>query len=211
MAWELHIYPNGKREEDSGNVSFFLRQIGLQRGEEAIMTDFKIQAIDPSGQVTSVCRDVKDFTHQQGRGKFQVPAPSPCLPSPFRLHISTPLEVPRDKLKDALHPDGSLHLTCEVEFFPPGAKLTAEADEEFRNERHELNLSELLETELFSDVSIKVGTKVYRAHRNILGLHSQVFRQMFLQVPFPASSSPREGRRKRMRWCRSRWWRRRRA
>lgn len=30
VTWELHVYPNGKREEDVGNVSFFLRQVGLQ-------------------------------------------------------------------------------------------------------------------------------------------------------------------------------------
>lgn len=29
VCWELHVYPNGKREEDSNNVSFFLRQVGL--------------------------------------------------------------------------------------------------------------------------------------------------------------------------------------
>lgn len=29
VAWELHVYPNGKREEDANNVSFFLRQVGL--------------------------------------------------------------------------------------------------------------------------------------------------------------------------------------
>lgn len=30
VVWELHVYPNGKREEDINNVSFFLRQVGLQ-------------------------------------------------------------------------------------------------------------------------------------------------------------------------------------
>lgn len=30
VIWELHVYPNGKREEDMNNVSFFLRQVGLQ-------------------------------------------------------------------------------------------------------------------------------------------------------------------------------------
>lgn len=30
VVWELHVYPNGKREEDMNSVSFFLRQVGLQ-------------------------------------------------------------------------------------------------------------------------------------------------------------------------------------
>ncbi|CAD6186057.1 unnamed protein product [Caenorhabditis auriculariae] len=73
VCWELHVYPNGKREEDQNNVSFFLRQVGLQvRGEEPIMTEFQIYALDGSSQRVSVCRDTKDFTNQQGRGKFQV-------------------------------------------------------------------------------------------------------------------------------------------
>jgi len=32
VCWELHVYPNGKRDEDTNNVSFFLRQVGLQVG-----------------------------------------------------------------------------------------------------------------------------------------------------------------------------------
>lgn len=88
VCWELHVYPNGKRDEDTNNVSFFLRQVGLQvglvtrkmsyiqlflqRGEEPIMTEFQIYALDANGTRVSVCRDTKDFTNQQGRGKFQV-------------------------------------------------------------------------------------------------------------------------------------------
>ncbi|VDK75961.1 unnamed protein product [Gongylonema pulchrum] len=72
VTWELHVYPNGKREEDVGNVSFFLRQVGLQRGEDPIMTEFQIYALDANMLRVSVCRDTKDFTNQQGRGKFQV-------------------------------------------------------------------------------------------------------------------------------------------
>ena len=43
--WELHIYPNGKREEDAGHVSFFLRQVGLvdqQAHAEPILTEFQV-------------------------------------------------------------------------------------------------------------------------------------------------------------------------
>lgn len=42
--WELHIYPNGKREEDVGHVSFFLRQVGLANNaaDSTIMTEFQV-------------------------------------------------------------------------------------------------------------------------------------------------------------------------
>ncbi|GMR42260.1 hypothetical protein PMAYCL1PPCAC_12455 [Pristionchus mayeri] len=169
VNWELHVYPNGKREEDTGNVSFFLRQVGLQRGEEPIMTEFQIYASDASNQRVSVCRDTKDFSNQQGRGKFQ---------------------VSRDKMANALRNDGSLLLICEVEYFPPGSKISVEAaddddsnDGEDSDEKVELNLreslKEMLDTELFSDCTIKVGAKSMKAHRCILGQHSAVFRSMF--------------------------------
>ncbi|GMT19174.1 hypothetical protein PFISCL1PPCAC_10471, partial [Pristionchus fissidentatus] len=169
VTWELHVYPNGKREEDTGNVSFFLRQVGLQRGEEPIMTEFQIYASDASNQRVSVCRDTKDFTNQQGRGKFQ---------------------VSRDKMTNALRNDGSLLLICEVEYFPPGSKISVEAadddesnDGEDCDEKVEMNLRdslrEMLDSELFSDCTIKVGAKSMKAHRCILGQHSAVFRSMF--------------------------------
>ncbi|EPB77350.1 BTB/POZ domain protein [Ancylostoma ceylanicum] len=168
VCWELHVYPNGKREEDMNNVSFFLRQVGLQRGEEPIMTEFQIYALDVSSQRVSVCRDTKDFTNQQGRGKFQ---------------------VSRDKMTGALRADGSLLLICEVEYFTPGSKISVEPadDEECTledvDEKVELSIREsnreMWESELFTDCVIKVGNKEIKAHRCVLGQHSPVFRSMF--------------------------------
>ncbi|CAI5446720.1 unnamed protein product [Caenorhabditis angaria] len=167
VCWELHVYPNGKRDEDMNNVSFFLRQVGLQRGEEPIMTEFQIYALDANSQRISVCRDTKDFTNQQGRGKFQ---------------------VSRDKMMGALRADGTLFLICEVEYFPPGSKISVEPvdDDTFIedfDEKTELNIREsnreMWEMELFTDCVINVGTKQIRAHRCILGQHSPVFRSMF--------------------------------
>lgn len=58
----------------------------------------------------------------------------------------------------ALKPDGSLLLLCEVEYFPPGNKISVEAIEPDRREpeRVEIDLSELLDEELFTDCCIKV-------------------------------------------------------
>ncbi|CAB3403667.1 unnamed protein product [Caenorhabditis bovis] len=167
VCWELHVYPNGKREEDMNNVSFFLRQVGLQRGEEPIMTEFQIYTLDANSQRISVCRDTKDFTNQQGRGKFQ---------------------VSRDKMMGALKADGSLFLICEVEYFPPGSKISVEPvdDDSFIediDEKTELSIRDsnrdMWENELFTDCVIKVGNKQIKAHRCILGQHSPVFRSMF--------------------------------
>uniref|UniRef100_A0A8R1I699 BTB domain-containing protein n=2 Tax=Caenorhabditis japonica TaxID=281687 RepID=A0A8R1I699_CAEJA len=167
VCWELHVYPNGKREEDMNNVSFFLRQVGLARGEEPIMTEFQIYALDANNQRVSVCRDTKDFTNQQGRGKFQ---------------------VTRDKMTGALRSDGTLFLICEVEYFPPGSKISVEPVEEDIGMEEPEDLPEvtvrannrsMLEDELFTDCVIHVGSKYIKAHRCILGQNSPVFKSMF--------------------------------
>ena len=36
------------------------------------MTEFQIFTVDTQNARISVCRDTKDFSNQQGRGKFQV-------------------------------------------------------------------------------------------------------------------------------------------
>ncbi|CCD66124.1 BTB and MATH domain-containing protein 42 [Caenorhabditis elegans] len=168
VCWELHVYPNGKRDEDVNNVSFFLRQVGLARGEEPIMTEFQIYALDANNQRVSVCRDTKDFTNQQGRGKFQ---------------------VSRDKMLGALRSDGTLFLICEVEYFPPGSKISVEpvVDEDVSTEEQEempevivrANNRSMWEDELFTDCVIHVGNKHIKAHRCILGQNSPVFKSMF--------------------------------
>ncbi|KAL7073340.1 hypothetical protein ACQ4LE_007193 [Meloidogyne hapla] len=168
VIWELHVYPNGKREEDVNNVSFFLRQVGLQRGEDPVMTEFQIYALDASDCRISVCRDTKDFSNQQGRGKFQ---------------------VQRDKMLTALRPDGSLLLFCEVEFLPPGIKLNVEKEDDEIVEDANLDssvwvqesLREMWQQETFTDCIIQVGSARMNAHRCILAQHSVVFRSMFAQ------------------------------
>ncbi|TKR68601.1 hypothetical protein L596_024564 [Steinernema carpocapsae] len=169
VVWELHVYPNGKREEDAGHVSFFLRQVGLQRGEEPIMTEFQIYTNDKDGNRVSVCRDTKDFTNQQGRGKFQ---------------------VQREKLLGALKTDLSLLLICEVEYFPPGTKISVQQADECEDlddteDRHEFSLrtamKDMFDSERLADCIIKVEQKEFRVHRCILAQQSEVFRSMFSQ------------------------------
>jgi len=108
IVWELHVYPNGKREEDINNVSFFLRQVGMQE-MEPLTTDFQIYTLSGQNSRVSICRDVKDFVHQQGRGKFQ---------------------ISRDKMTSATHADGSILLLCELEFLHPDIEITAKREED---------------------------------------------------------------------------------
>lgn len=131
------------------------------------MTEFQIYALDANNQRVSVCRDTKDFTNQQGRGKFQ---------------------VTREKMTGALRSDGTLFLICEVEYFPPGSKISVEPVEEDATCEEPEDLPEVVvrtnnrnmwEEELFTDCVIHVGNKYIKAHRCILGQNSPVFKSMF--------------------------------
>lgn len=110
------------------------------------MTEFQNYTLDSKNQRISVCRDTKDFSNQQGRGKFQ---------------------VGRDKMLGALHLDGKLLLVCEVEYLPPNSKITVEEgrendtnDEQGTSRFVEISirdsLREMLENELFTDCAIQV-------------------------------------------------------
>ncbi|GMT05756.1 hypothetical protein PENTCL1PPCAC_27930 [Pristionchus entomophagus] len=74
----------------------------------------------------------------------------------------------------------------QVEYFPPVSKISVEAadddeinDGEDTDEKVEMNLREMLDSELFSDCIIKVGTKSMKAHQCIIGPHSDMFKSMF--------------------------------
>lgn len=59
VTWELHVYPNGKREEDAGNVSFFLRQVGLQVGSFCDFYSFSFVLLLFKHSTLSNCIDLQ--------------------------------------------------------------------------------------------------------------------------------------------------------
>ncbi|KAI6215808.1 hypothetical protein M3Y94_00428400 [Aphelenchoides besseyi] len=164
VVWELHMYPNGKREEDIGNVSFFLRQIGLENTSESLLADFQIYVVDAGAATSmSICRDAKEFTNQQGRGKFQ---------------------VQRDRLMHYVHPDGKLHLCCDVEYLPWKCSTTKQEQRIWEVSTDRATsvrdmMVEIYNTSLQSDFEIHVNGQVFRTHRCFLSYASEVFESMF--------------------------------
>lgn len=105
-----------------------------------------------------MCRDVKEFTAQQGRGKFQV--------SPTLIH-------------QAIHSDGSILIACEAEFIPPGCKMIAEEvkpntslldDEELDTLNLSDAMADMFENELHADCSFKVRFRYLRLPLSFLHL-----------------------------------------
>lgn len=76
----LNMCSNTITEE---NPEWYCSFNSFQRGEDPIMTEFQIYALDANSLRVSVCRDTKDFTNQQGRGKFQVC----CSAAHFMIHV----------------------------------------------------------------------------------------------------------------------------
>ncbi|KAI1691928.1 BTB and MATH domain-containing protein 42 [Ditylenchus destructor] len=110
VAWELHVYPNGKREEHVNNSTFFLYQVGLEPGRNqrsSVKADFTICVLGQNGTKLIVCHDINEFVHLQGRGKFR---------------------VEHARMKNVLQADGSLVVMCEIEFLSPNIKLKAELE-----------------------------------------------------------------------------------
>ncbi|KAK0401771.1 hypothetical protein QR680_015960 [Steinernema hermaphroditum] len=126
--------------------NFFVLKI-----EERIMTEFQIYTTDKDGNRVSVCRDTKDFTNQQGRGKFQ---------------------VQREKMMGALNTMLTVEQADDSEF---------DSDEFEERHEYCLRsaMQDMFESERLADCTIKVDEKEFKAHRCILAQHSEVFRSMF--------------------------------
>lgn len=58
VLWELHIYPNGKRKEDSDCVSLFLHQAGMKMRKKPIMTEFSIFFSAPNSWFSKPVRNL---------------------------------------------------------------------------------------------------------------------------------------------------------
>jgi hypothetical protein len=111
------------------------------QGTESLLADFQIYISDHTGtNQMSICRDAKEFTNQQGRGKFQ---------------------VARDRLMNFVQPDGAIHLCCDIEYLP--MKNSAKKDRKIWNATSEVDKAireatlSLFTDSIHTDVEISVS------------------------------------------------------
>ncbi|GFQ93316.1 speckle-type POZ protein A [Trichonephila clavata] len=88
-----------------------------------------------------------------------------------------------DKILD----NGNLTLSCTLEIFEEGAILNAEVEDDDKQEYKALsemaqNMKQLLEDNIFCDVTFVVGSKIFQAHKAILSARSCVFKAMFTSL-----------------------------
>ncbi|EFO14680.1 hypothetical protein LOAG_13836, partial [Loa loa] len=107
IAWELHVYPNGKGITDIGCVSFFLQQTGLQDSKNLILVEFQIYTLDVNSAKVHMYKNINRFINQQEHGLYQ---------------------ITQNYAMTALKNDGSLLVICEIEYSSPKPKISVEQE-----------------------------------------------------------------------------------
>jgi len=179
--WRLKMYPNGRKLQDTGYVTLFLKDSG-RFSPANVRAHVKFSVVDARGDHTNskkpptqvIDKEYKVLNHAFGYSKF---AKHTVLLAPER----------------GLLPEDKLTLLCCITI--PGKCIVSSGQETPPPPAPQMpqpstlgtHLSQLLASpeELFSDVVLEVGEKDGRAmeelpcHANILSARSPVFRAMF--------------------------------
>ncbi|KAI1713332.1 headcase protein family like domain-containing protein [Ditylenchus destructor] len=94
FQWQLDLCPYGiqdSNEPEDKNIMFKVKQVGVQSPEDEIPAEVRVSLIKSCTEIIEVARIAQDGTCQM-------------------------FSVKRDILTDALQPDGSLLVICQVEF-----------------------------------------------------------------------------------------------
>ncbi|KAI3981718.1 hypothetical protein MKX01_009544 [Papaver californicum] len=159
--WVILFYPDGSTQVSHEYVSVFLKLVSP--GE--IRSTFEFKLLD-----------------QTGKGKHYVHKISEGSPRTFKPQIEWgfPQCMNKSELETSSYvKDDCLSIHCTVRV----VKTSVE------EEKHYVipippsdigqNLKDLLESEIGSDITIRVGNELFRAHKSILAARSPVFKAMF--------------------------------
>ncbi|KAH9382152.1 hypothetical protein HPB48_018845 [Haemaphysalis longicornis] len=162
VRWYLELFPRGHTEKLKEHVSLFLVLLSSDKGQKAeVDAEFTFFLLDGSGkQRVGKGPDIHKFTPEDSWG--------------YEDFVDRKLLF--DSTRELL-PDDKLTVYCEVRIFQKSdAKTILSAAPRCRLQQ---NLHDLFENQLFSDVTLNVGGKAIKAHRNILEARSPVFAAMF--------------------------------
>ncbi|KAL3084982.1 hypothetical protein niasHS_010051 [Heterodera schachtii] len=170
ICWQLCLYPGGKREENSGNVSLFLKMSTTQSQREfTVRAEYHFYFVDEQGIAKFSNVNTGDFKVKPSKGS----------------HSWGLRNIPRTKVKSCIRPDLSLHIVCQIELVPDFSKVQSQC---FRNRRYDQSqlTKEYLDRihQMFlsgegSDCVIECGNEQFHVHKFVLMTHSEVFRAMF--------------------------------
>uniref|UniRef100_A0A915DQR3 Uncharacterized protein n=1 Tax=Ditylenchus dipsaci TaxID=166011 RepID=A0A915DQR3_9BILA len=170
ICWQLCLYPGGKREENVGNVSLFLKMSTTQTTREfTVRAEYRFYFVDDTGNARFSNVNTGDFKVKPSKGS----------------HSWGLRNIPRPKVLNCICSDNSLHIICQIELVPDFSKLqthirrdrkcdTGQLTKEYLERTHKM-----LETGEGSDCIIQCENKEFSVHKFVLIAHSEVFRAMF--------------------------------
>ena len=92
--------------------------------------------------------------------------------------VETELEIPENTL-DSYLSDGALTIHAKGTFVLLSSPVSSVGQENIHKADPFKNFKQMFEEALFSDIVIKTGETVFKAHRGVLASHSNVFKRMF--------------------------------
>lgn len=162
VRWYLELFPRGHTKAWKEHVSLFLVLLASDKGQKAEAdAEFTFFLLDGSGErQVGKGPDIHKFTPENSWG--------------YEDFVDRKLLF--DSTKKLL-PDDELTVYVEVRIFQKSdVKTVLSAAPRCRLQQ---NLHDLFENQQFSDVTLNVGGKEIKAHRNILVARSPVFAAMF--------------------------------
>lgn len=158
-AWHLVLFPFGQSNVSKNYVSVFLHSAFYYHVETKVnITMSVINQISNEDTNASSCVHTFEGRDKTGYG--------------FACFIS------REKLmceKDSLLVDGNLLIKCSVH-------LISNGEEDLSRSSYFNHFQDLLTSGQFSDITIQVGRRKIKAHKNILAARSQTFADLIKKV-----------------------------
>uniref|UniRef100_A0A914MQ66 MATH domain-containing protein n=1 Tax=Meloidogyne incognita TaxID=6306 RepID=A0A914MQ66_MELIC len=117
ICWQLCLYPGGKREENSGNVSLFLKMSTTENQREfTVRAEYRFYFLDDTGAARFSNVNTGDFKVKPAKGS----------------HSWGLRNIPRQKVLNCIRSNNSLHIVCQIELVPDFNKLQTHVRREHR-------------------------------------------------------------------------------
>jgi len=169
ICWQLCLYPGGKREENQGNVSLFLKMSTTSLREFTVRAEYRFYFYDDERNPRFSNVNTGDFKVKPTKGS----------------HSWGLRNIPRQKLIQSIRRDNSLHIVCQIELIPDFNKLQSHVPRDMRPDQIKMTsdylgcIHNMFQTGEGSDFVIECQGQQFYVHRFILMAHSEVFRAMF--------------------------------
>uniref|UniRef100_A0A7E4UP64 BTB domain-containing protein n=1 Tax=Panagrellus redivivus TaxID=6233 RepID=A0A7E4UP64_PANRE len=168
IQWQLCLYPGGKREENSNNVSLFLKMSSTANREYTVRAEYKFYFIDQTEAKRFSNVNIGDFKVKPQKGS----------------HSWGLRNIPKAKVTPCLRSDGSLKILCQIELIPENSRvqtleiLDAQVDISNVQNKYLGNIQRMQNSDS-SDCVIRIDGCDLPVHKFLLSAHSFVFDAMF--------------------------------